>query len=39
MIGRTIHELQAGDVAERVHHVAPDDVAEFVEASTSAGRR
>jgi acyl dehydratase len=32
MIGRTIHELQAGDVAERVHQVTPDDVAEFVEA-------
>jgi len=32
MIGKTIDELQAGDVAERVHRVAPDDVAEFVEA-------
>ena len=32
MIGRTIHELQAGDVAERVHRVARDGVAEFVDA-------
>ena len=32
MIGRTIRELQAGDVAERVHHVTADDVAGFVDA-------
>ena len=32
MIGKTIHELQAGDVAELVHRVDTDDVAEFVEA-------
>ncbi len=32
MIGRTIHELQTGDVAERFHQMTPDDVAEFVDA-------
>ena len=32
MIGKTIHELRAGDVAEVVHRVDADDVAEFVEA-------
>lgn len=32
MIGKTIHELQAGDVAEVVHRVEPGDVAEFVDA-------
>jgi acyl dehydratase len=32
MIGKTIHEVGAGDVAERVHRVMPEDVAEFVEA-------
>ena len=30
MIGKTIHELQAGDVAEMVHRVDADAVAEFV---------
>ena len=32
MIGRTIDELHAGDVAELVHRVEPDDVAGFVDA-------
>ena len=32
MIGKTIHELRAGDVAELVHRVEPADVAGFVEA-------
>jgi len=32
MIGKTIHELRAGDVAELIHRVNADDVAEFVEA-------
>ena len=32
MIGKTIHELRAGDVAELVHRVEPEDVAGFVEA-------
>ena len=32
MIGKTIHEIQAGDVAEVVRRVVPEDVAEFVEA-------
>jgi acyl dehydratase len=32
MIGKTIHELQAGDVAELVHRVDAADVAGFVEA-------
>ena len=32
MIGKTIHELGAGDAAEVVHRVEADDVAEFVEA-------
>ena len=32
MIGKTIHELRAGDVAEVVHHVDADGVAEFVDA-------
>ena len=30
MIGKTIHELRAGDVAEVVHLVDAGDVAEFV---------
>ena len=32
MIGKTIGELRAGDVAEVVRRVVPEDVAEFVEA-------
>jgi acyl dehydratase len=32
MIGKTIHELRAGDVAEMVRRVEPDHVAEFVDA-------
>ena len=32
MIGKTIHELRAGDVAEVIHRVDAADVAEFVEA-------
>ena len=30
MIGKTIHELQVGDVAERVHQVVPDDVSVYI---------
>ena len=32
MIGKTIHELRTGDVAEVVHHVDADGVAELVDA-------
>ena len=32
MIGRTIHELRTGEVAEVVHHVDADGVAELVDA-------
>ena len=32
MIGKTIDELSAGDVAEVVHRVDADGVAEFVDA-------
>ena len=32
MIGKTIDELRAGDVAELVHRVEPDDVAGFIDA-------
>src|SRR5687767_3567028 len=32
MIGKTIEELQAGDVAELAHRVTAEDVGEFVEA-------
>ena len=32
MIGKTIEELRAGDVAEMVHRVTAEDIGDFVEA-------